>query len=111
MTDHDVRVLDPGELRAAYNLFAATIHRGPCDDAGWSRAEPSFSPGRAIGVRESGSLVATAASFPSRTVVPGGSVTASRPAAGRSGCAGRARAGAQTLREGAGCGCSAATRW
>jgi predicted acetyltransferase len=71
---HDVRVLEPGELRAAHDLFAATIHRGPRDDEGWARTESTYSPGRTLGVREPGGLVATATSFPSRTVVPGGAV-------------------------------------
>jgi predicted acetyltransferase len=69
---HDVRVLEPGELRAAHTLFAATIHHGPRDDAGWAAAEPSYVPGRTLGVHDDGALIGTATSFPVRTAVPGG---------------------------------------
>lgn len=68
----DVRVLGADELRAAHDLFASTIHWAPRDDAGWARTEPSFSPGRTIGVYEAGDLVATGTAFPSRMAVPGG---------------------------------------
>jgi predicted acetyltransferase len=71
---HDVRALEPDDLRAAHSLFGAAIHRPPADDAGWARTAPSYSPGRTLGVHESGGLVATATSFPSETAVPGGAV-------------------------------------
>jgi predicted acetyltransferase len=69
-----VRPLEPGELRTALNLFAAAIHRGPVDDAGWARSAESYSPGRTFGVHADGALVATATSFPSELAVPGGAV-------------------------------------
>lgn len=69
---HDVRVLDPAELRPANDLFASTIHFGPQDDASWARAESLFTPGRTIGVRDGRAIVATATAFDSRMAVPGG---------------------------------------
>lgn len=69
---HDVQVLDGAELREAYDLFASTILHGPITDATWPRAGALAEPGRTIGVREGGSLVATAMVFPSRMAVPGG---------------------------------------
>lgn len=70
-----VDVLGPDELRAAHALFAATIHQDAVPDADWEAVARSYSPGRTIGVRESGApsaLVGTATSFPTRTAVPGG---------------------------------------
>lgn len=69
---HLVRVLEPGELRAAHTLFAAAIHRGPVDDERWAALATTYAPGRTLGVDVEGALVATATSFPSRTAVPGG---------------------------------------
>jgi len=69
-----VRTLDPDDLRAAHALFGAALHHPAPDDAGWARVAPSFSPGRTLGVDVDGALVATATSFPSETVVPGGAV-------------------------------------
>jgi predicted acetyltransferase len=71
---HDVRTLDPDQLRSAHILFGSTIHRGPVDDEWWSRAATSYSPGRTVGIHDGGALVGTAMAFPSRLVVPGGGV-------------------------------------
>jgi predicted acetyltransferase len=71
-----VHVLEPDELRAAHSLFGATIHRPPSDDASWALVASSYSPGRTLGVRADGALVATATSFPSQIAVPGGAVLA-----------------------------------
>lgn len=69
---HDVRVLDPDELRAAHTLFAATIHRGPADDERRTRVVTTYAPGRTLGVGAPDALAGTATSFPTRTAVPGG---------------------------------------
>ncbi len=71
---HDVRFLETDQVRSAHNLFAATIHRGPVEDERWPRVARSYSPGRTIGVHHGSTLVATATSFPSELVVPGGAV-------------------------------------
>jgi predicted acetyltransferase len=71
---HDVRTLEPDQLRSAHILFASTIHRGPADDERWSRAATSYSPGRTVGIHDGSALVGTATAFPSRLVVPGGAV-------------------------------------
>ncbi|GAA1259589.1 GNAT family N-acetyltransferase [Pseudonocardia aurantiaca] len=71
---HDVRTLATDEFVAANALFAAAIHRGPTPEAQHPRVLASYSPGRALGVHEDGALVATATSFPSETLVPGGAV-------------------------------------
>jgi len=68
----DVRVLGPGELRAAHGLFAATLLRGPVADEQWPSVASSYSPDRTLGVGDPGALAGTATSFPTRTVVPGG---------------------------------------
>ncbi|WP_219418787.1 GNAT family N-acetyltransferase [Pseudonocardia nigra] len=69
---HDVRFLDPDELRAAHTLFAASIHREPASDERWTRAATTYSPGRTLGVHDDGRLIGTATSFPTRTAVVGG---------------------------------------
>ena len=71
---HDVRTLAVEDLRSAQALFAASIHRAPADDASWNQVLASYHPGRTLGVHHEGALVATATSFPSQTVVPGGAV-------------------------------------
>lgn len=45
---HDVRVLAPGEPRAAHVLFAAALHQDPCDDEAWERRRHSYPPGRTL---------------------------------------------------------------
>lgn len=69
-----VSILDPDDLRAAHSLFGDALLHGPADDERWDRTRPSYSPGRTLGVRDGGSLVATATSFPCSTAVPGGGV-------------------------------------
>ena len=70
-----MRVLEDDELRAAHDLFGATIHHLSAD-ADWERRRGSYAPGRTFGVVEppAGRLVATTTSFPTRTAVPGGAV-------------------------------------
>jgi predicted acetyltransferase len=71
-----VRALRPDELRAAHDLFAATLHRPPLGDAQWVRRRGAYVPDRTLGVVEppTGRLVATTTSFPTQTAVPGGAV-------------------------------------
>lgn len=69
---HDVRVLGPDDLRAAFALFAATIHHDGVVDAEWPAVRDTFHPGRTIGVEDGGALIGTATAFPTRTAVPGG---------------------------------------
>ena len=70
-----MRALADDELRAAHDLFGATLHH-LSDDAQWERRRLSYAPGRTFGVVEppAGRLVATTTSFPTRTAVPGGAV-------------------------------------
>ncbi|OZM78536.1 GNAT family N-acetyltransferase [Pseudonocardia sp. MH-G8] len=74
MSTIDVRPLDPDDLRGAHALFGAALHHPPADDAAWARTAGSYSPGRTLGVHDGDTLVATATSFPSEMVVPGGAV-------------------------------------
>ena len=69
-----MRALAPGELRAAHDLIAGTLHRRPLDDAAWERRRAGYAPGRTFGVLEGDRVVATTTSFPSSTAVPGGAV-------------------------------------
>ncbi|MFD1150968.1 GNAT family N-acetyltransferase [Saccharothrix hoggarensis] len=74
MTDHDVRVLDESEFRAAHTLFRGALHHPPAPDDTWKLVRESYEPGRAFGAFVDGELVGTAQSFPSRLAVPGGAV-------------------------------------
>lgn len=69
-----VRVLEPGEFRAAHALFGAALHAGgPVDDDHWAHTRLSYAPGRTFGVDlPAGTLAGTAMSFGSALTVPGG---------------------------------------
>jgi len=72
---HPVTFLGPAELREAHTLFGGALFFPPIDDVGWAtRGEPSFPPGRTLGVHLDGALVGTAGSSGCSTVVPGGAV-------------------------------------
>lgn len=69
---HDVRVLEPAELRAAHALFYGALHFGAPDDEGWARVETSYAPGRTLGASDGSALAGTVSSWPCRMAVPGG---------------------------------------
>ncbi|WP_372665186.1 GNAT family N-acetyltransferase [Amycolatopsis kentuckyensis] len=83
MSDFEIRTLDPGEHRAASNLFRASLHVPPSDDAEWERASRAFQPGGTLGAFDP-DLIGTARSFDAELTVPGG---ARRPMAGVTGVA------------------------
>ncbi|WIX99882.1 GNAT family N-acetyltransferase [Amycolatopsis mongoliensis] len=86
MSDFEIRTLDPGEHRAASNLFRASLHVPPSDDTDWEHASRVFQPGGTIGAFDP-DLIGTARSFDAELTVPGG---ARRPMAGVTGVAVRA---------------------
>ncbi|VVJ19193.1 Uncharacterised protein [Amycolatopsis camponoti] len=71
MSDFEIRTLDPGEHRAASNLFRASLHVPPSDDTDWERAARAFQPGGTIGAFDP-DLIGTARSFDAELTVPGG---------------------------------------
>ncbi|MEJ3653369.1 GNAT family N-acetyltransferase [Actinomycetes bacterium KLBMP 9759] len=71
---HDVNVLGNDDLAAAHNLFFGTLHFPPSDEEGAARGASFYEPGRALGIHDGGVLAATAMSFATSTVVPGGAV-------------------------------------
>ncbi|WP_158842293.1 GNAT family N-acetyltransferase [Saccharothrix deserti] len=74
MTDHDIRVLDDSQYRAAHALFRGTLHRAPTPDDQWKYVQESYEPGRALGAFADGEMIGTVQSFPSTMAVPGGAV-------------------------------------
>ena len=72
MADHDVRVLDSSQARAAHTLFRGTLHYAPAPDDKWKIAEDSYVPGRAFGAFDGEELIGTAQSWAARLGVPGG---------------------------------------
>lgn len=68
----DVKVLAEEDHRAAHALFRTAIHQVPADESGWSRAAPTFLPGRVFGAYADGTLIGTAMSLPMPMTVPGG---------------------------------------
>ena len=74
VTDHDVRVLDDSQYRAAHTLFRGTLHHSPAPDDQWKFAQETYEPGRALGVFADGQMIGTVQSFGSRLAVPGGAV-------------------------------------
>jgi predicted acetyltransferase len=71
MSDFEIRTLTDDELRGASNLFRASLHVPPSDDADWERAVRAFQPGGSIGAFEP-ELIGTARSFDAEMTVPGG---------------------------------------
>lgn len=76
---HDVRALEPSEIRSSLDLFYGALHFGPVEDDRVPTSVALNAPDRTLGVHDGDLLVATAMAFPCSTVVPGGAVL---PAAG-----------------------------
>jgi predicted acetyltransferase len=74
VTDHDIRVLDDSQYRAAHSLFRGTLHHSPAPDDQWVFVQESYDAGRALGAFADGEMIGTVQSFPSRMAVPGGAV-------------------------------------
>ncbi|WP_033432990.1 GNAT family N-acetyltransferase [Saccharothrix syringae] len=74
MTDHDIRVLDDSQYRAAHTLFRGTLHHPPAPDEMWKFVRGSYEPGRTLGAFVDDEMVGTVQAFPSRMAVPGGAV-------------------------------------
>lgn len=74
---HDVEVLSRADTRAAIRVFGRAIGLPAADEARISGAEAAWEPGRSLGIRAAGELVATAWSFGCRAAVPDGVVQAS----------------------------------
>lgn len=86
MSDFEIRTLRTDEHRAASELFRATVHVPPSDDADWERAARAYQPGGAIGAFDP-ELIGTARAFDAELTVPGG---ARLPAVGVTGVGVRA---------------------
>src|ERR1700710_1576029 len=71
MTDHTIRPLGSGEIRAAGDLFRSTLHGKPPSDEQWAYGEGAYQPGRTLGAFAT-ELIGTARSFDSELLVPGG---------------------------------------
>jgi predicted acetyltransferase len=71
MSDFEIRTLKADELRGASDLFRASLHVPPSDDADWERAVRAYQPGGTIGAFDP-DLIGTARSFDAEMTVPGG---------------------------------------
>ncbi|MFJ7214186.1 GNAT family N-acetyltransferase [Amycolatopsis sp. NPDC098790] len=71
MSDFEIRTLGDDEVRAAGDLFRATLHVPPCPDADWERTARAYQPGRTLGAFDP-ALIGTARSFDAELTVPGG---------------------------------------
>ena len=72
MADHDIRVLDESNYRAAHSLFRGALHSAPASDERWEHVKSSYDPGRAFGAFQGDEMVGTAQSWPAVLAVPGG---------------------------------------
>ncbi|MCS7480971.1 GNAT family N-acetyltransferase [Umezawaea endophytica] len=72
MADHEIRVLDESNFRAAHTLFRGALHSGPATDERWEQIKASYDPGRAFGAFQGDEMVGTAQSWPALLAVPGG---------------------------------------
>lgn len=70
--DYEVRTLRRDELRAANDVFLASLHRPPLPDAAWAGLAPSMEAGRTFGALDGTGVIGVAFSFPTATLVPGG---------------------------------------
>ncbi|PRY37454.1 GNAT family N-acetyltransferase [Umezawaea tangerina] len=75
MADHDIRVLDETQVRAAHTLFRGSLHTAPAPDEKWEQVKGTYEPGRTLGAFQDDELVGTAQSWAAgRLAVPGGDV-------------------------------------
>lgn len=74
MTDFVVRPVEESELRPAYDVFTASLHRKPIPDAEWSYIQAIHEPGRTFGAFVDGRAIGVALTFASSLTVPGGRV-------------------------------------
>jgi predicted acetyltransferase len=72
VSDFSVRVLEGVELRAASDLFRATVHYEPVTDEQWEYFGRLNEPGRTLGAFADGKLIGTTLAFTSSLTVPGG---------------------------------------
>jgi predicted acetyltransferase len=72
VADHDIRVLDESNFRAAHSLFRGALHSAPATDERWEHVKCSYDPGRAFGAFQGDEMVGTAQSWPAVLAVPGG---------------------------------------
>lgn len=73
VTDREVRILRPSELRAAQELFRRALHTAPNTDEQWERSEPGYRDSVVVGAFDGGSMVGTARALDSLMTVPGDS--------------------------------------
>lgn len=71
VTDHEVVVLEAGELRGSLDVFRAAMHHPPLSDQQWDHSQHAYVPDRTLGVREGTRLIGTTTSFPAPLTVPG----------------------------------------
>lgn len=72
MTDREIRLLKPTELREANDMFRGTLHGPPASDADWERVQRAYQPERSWGAFADGSVIGLARSVDSALTVPGG---------------------------------------
>ncbi len=72
MADHDIRVLDESNVRAAHALFRGSLHTAPVTDEKWEKVKDSYVPGRTFGAFQDDDMVGTAQSWAALLAVPGG---------------------------------------
>ncbi|MGH3432292.1 MAG: GNAT family N-acetyltransferase [Thermocrispum sp.] len=72
MSDYQIRIVRESENRAAHEMFRATLHASPLEDARWPRFAGSYQPDRTLGAFEDDNVIGIAKSIDSEMVVPGG---------------------------------------
>lgn len=72
MTDREIRLLKPSEVRAANDMFRGTLHGPPASDEDWERLQHAYQPERSWGAFDDGAVIGLARSVDSALTVPGG---------------------------------------
>ncbi|HKN96809.1 MAG TPA: GNAT family N-acetyltransferase [Pseudonocardiaceae bacterium] len=73
-TPAEIRLLGPGEFRAANTLFRGSLHHPPATDEAWALRGVSYEEGRVYGAYRDDTLVGTALSYSGELCVPGGAL-------------------------------------
>jgi predicted acetyltransferase len=74
MSDFVIRLVEDGEFRPAYDVFAASLHRKPASDEKWQYSQRIHEPGRVFGAYVDGRPVGVVVTFASSLALPGGRV-------------------------------------
>lgn len=72
MAEYNVRILESGEIRTAFDVVLRSLHRSPVSDETWAYREPAREDARVFGAYHEAELIGAAFSIGAEIAVPGG---------------------------------------